>query len=165
MVSRQRWLEATVILGCVVEGLLRVGFLVNRAYYPWRKHYVWAFKQLPRVADEVLPLVQRICSETDWSDRLAAIDDAVKVYRRVIEDGALLPEVHIYADNLCDELNWARDQRAWKNPGWRTKMVDAQAKATEKGYDPRIWALLAHYRLLNEDAEPWRPADADKSRG
>ena len=52
-----------------------------------------------------------------------------------------------------DELNWARDHCAWENPRWREKMVNSQAKAREKGYDPRAWALLAHYGLLDEHAE------------
>jgi len=165
MVARERWPEATVILGGVTEGVLRVGFLVNRAYHPWRKHYMWAFEQLSTVADEILPLVQRICHQADWSARLSAIDEALAVYSRAIEKGAVLPGVNMYAGHLCDELGWACDHRAWENPGWRTKMVEAQAKAIEKGYDPRLWRLLAHYGLLDENAEPLRPADADKPRG
>lgn len=163
--ARQRWPEATVILGCVVDGLLRVGFLVNRSYYPWRKHYVWAFEQLPRAGDEILALVRTICSESDWSDRLAAIDDAILVCTRVIEEDGLLPGVNMHADDLCDELIWARDSHAWDNPGWRVKMLEKQAKATAKGYDPRIWALLAHYGLLDDDAEPLPSADADEPLG
>ena len=46
----------------------------------------------------------------------------------------------------CAVTKWSerRDHCAWENPDWRTKMVNAQAK----GYDPRIWALLAYCGLL-----------------
>ena len=126
---------------------------------------MWAFEQLPGAADEILPLLQRISCDNDWSARLVAIDDALAVYRRVIVERALLPEANLYADDLCDELIWARNNHAWKNTDWRAMMLDAQAKAIAKGYDPRIWQLLAHYRLLDDDAEPLHPADADTPRG
>jgi hypothetical protein len=133
MVSRQKTLEAHIILGCILEDLVHIGFLINRNYYPWRKHWRWAFEKLPILTPTVLPHIDLAISSPDWDQKLASIEAVRDIYTEYIrEKGLLTPEI------LAD-LGWAIGTEAWANPNWRDRKTKCKQKAQEAGYDTDDW--------------------------
>jgi len=137
-VKRQRALQAQIIFGCVMEDLLHVGFLLNRKYYPWRKHLRWAFEKLPVLASSALPHLDAVDSLRDWDGKLASVEAVRDIYADYMRDkGILSPEV-------LDDLEWAIRLEAWSNPRWRDRILALQQKAVAAGDKPGdrwVWSL------------------------
>lgn len=143
-VNRDKALESQIIFGCVLEDLMHLGFIINRRYYPWRKHLRWAFERLPILASDVLPDLNAIISSYNWGERIASIESIVSIYREHIAKSDILPEIDILATDLDYELTWAERCEAWSNPNWRDWIVKCGQKAKEAGHDESdfwIWSL------------------------
>jgi len=141
-VKRERWPEAQVVLGCVLEDLFHVGFMINKRYCPWRKHLRWAFQQLPEPAAELLPHLDVVAGAEGWERRLSSIEAARRAYARHIHENGLLPTVDVLAQDLCEELAWAERLEAWSNPDWRDCIARCERKAREAGEDARdFWVF------------------------
>ncbi len=65
-IRRGRPLEAQMILGTMLPALLRVAFLINRRYYPWRKYLFAFFKELAVGPAELLDEFEAVRSDEDW---------------------------------------------------------------------------------------------------
>jgi hypothetical protein len=141
-VKRGRMAESQILLGCVIEDLLRLGFIVNRRYYPWRKHLLWAFARLPAPAPDVLPQLDVIAHSLEWDRKLAAIEAAKEKYLAHVTEKGLLPEVDFRAPGLEEELVWAERLQAWSNPDWRDWITRCKQRAKEEGHDSRdFWVF------------------------
>jgi len=148
-VKRQRWPEAQVVLGCVLEDLFHVGFLINRRYCPWRKHLRWAFERLPELAADVLPHLDVAACAEDWEHRLSSIGKARDACIEHAHENGLLPTVDLLAQDLCEELVWAERLEAWSNPNWREYLVACKERAREAGQDTRdfwVYSLWKNVR-------------------
>lgn len=141
-VQREKILEATLILTSFLEIALRVGFIVNRQYYPPRKHIRWAFEKLPSPASEILSTVDAILTSPNWQEKRIQVEAIAHRYIRHIREHGLLPEVDFDAPSLEHEIMWAERHRAWSNPDWRDRITRCEEKARRAGYDPKhfwIW--------------------------
>jgi hypothetical protein len=137
-VRRGRRLEGVTLLGLIVQCLLRLGFIINRRYYPWRTRLSWAFQKLPPPAPQVLPHIEATTSSCDARETLASIEAVRDIYREHIREKGILPPP------VLDDLAWAERLHAWSDPHWRDWVIRCQEKARQAGYDPRhswIWSL------------------------
>ena len=131
-------MEAAIILGCVLEDLVRLGFVIHRRYYPWRKHWRWAFEKLPEPAPSVLEHVDTMLDSPGWDEKLAAAYRARDVYVGYIGDQGLLPA------EVLEDFGWAIMCEAWSNPNWRDRITMCEQMALEAGYgadDGWMWSL------------------------
>ena len=135
---RRKVIEASIILGSILEDLLHLGFFINRRYYPWRKHLRWAFEKLPVLAPKILRNVDVIASSRRWKEKLASIEAVRDVCLKYIR------EKHVLPPEVLDDLVWADRFEAWSNPNWRDRIARGEQKAKEAGYDSSygwIWHL------------------------
>jgi hypothetical protein len=136
-VKRGETVEANILLGPLLADLLRVGFLIGKAYHPYPKRMRWAFEKLPFAATAV-PLIDTIAAAPEWAERVQAVQALVARYTDIILDtGALASEVLEY-------LYPARDREAWSNPEWLQQIRAEEQKAQGAGYeagDRWIWSL------------------------
>ena len=89
VVEQGKWLEAAIILGWALQGLLELGFVMHKRYFPYRKHLSWAFAQLPIAAVVQSPL-KTISHSADWCEKAATlqrIKDSYKTY--MVQSGIL----------------------------------------------------------------------------
>jgi len=128
-VARSKMIETQIILGSLLEDLLLIGFIINRKYYPYRKHLDWAFARLPALASKILPHIQVIVSSGDCTKKLASIEATRNTYLDYIKERSILT-LGIMAD-----LIWAERFEAWSNPHWRDRLNRGEQKAKEAGYD------------------------------
>ena len=152
-VKRGHMLESQVLLACVLEDLLHIGFILNRTYWPWRTHLRWAFEKLPSVARIALPHLDVATSSHDWDGRLAAIQSVMDLYTKHIRDNGLLPQIDLSAPKLTEELSFAQRLEAWSNPNWRDRILRCREMAVREGYDADdfwVWSL-------------WRWVEADRT--
>ena len=143
-ISRRRILEAHLILACVLEDLMHIGFILNRAYWPWRTHLRWAFEKLPSLASRALLHLHVATSRNHWDERLAAVEAVKDLYVEHIRDSKVLPEIDLSAASLTEELTWAQRLEAWSNPNWREWIAKCRAMAAREGHDPDdfwVWSL------------------------
>jgi len=148
-VIRDQILEANIILGPVLEDLLHIGFIINRRYYPWRKHLKWAFEKLPAIASDVLSDMDKIISSSssDWHEKVESIKAIINYYKEYIAENNLLPEIDILTTDTDYEFTWAERCEAWSDPNWRDWVVRCKQKAKEAGYNESnfwIWSLWRH---------------------
>ncbi|MDQ1328222.1 MAG: hypothetical protein QG641_1507 [Candidatus Poribacteria bacterium] len=137
-VKREQMIEAHIILGCVLEDLLHIGFIINRKYYPWRKHLRWAFEKLYMVASKVLHNMDIIISSSSWGTKFASIEVVGDIYKNYIRENNIL------SSEIIENLLWAERCAAWSNPNWRDRITKCEQKAKEAGYDPGdawVWSL------------------------
>ncbi|MEW6756031.1 MAG: DUF4037 domain-containing protein [Candidatus Latescibacterota bacterium] len=128
-VRRARPLEAQMILGALLPRLLRIVFLLNRRYYPWRRRLFDHFHQLPVGPPELLPDLLILQAEGDCSARAAAVARiAQRLGELVLESGMLTPE-------MLEHLQAARAARAWERPHWREELDRNARRAEAAGYD------------------------------
>ncbi len=143
-VKRKRIAEAHILFGLVMESLLHAAFLISRRYYPWRTHLRWAFGQLPSPAADAASHIDVAVASTDWSEKMAAVERVVTVYKKYISENGILPEIDILSSDMCEELVWAERLKAWENPNWRDWIVQCKEKAAIAGYhedDSWVWSL------------------------
>jgi hypothetical protein len=143
-VKRHHTLEGHVLLGCVLQDLLRIGFILNKRYYPWRTYLRWAFEKLPLVAPAALAHLDTATSSPDWEDRLAAVDAVRDLYCEHIQRHDLLPGINMSTPRLIEELTWAQRLEAWSNPNWRERIGRYRARAIAAGREPGdfwVWSL------------------------
>ncbi|MBT4498787.1 MAG: DUF4037 domain-containing protein [Gemmatimonadetes bacterium] len=141
-VQRGKILEATIITASFLEIALRIGFIVNRQYYPPRKHMRWAFAKLPSPASEILSTVDVILTSPDWQKKRTQVDAIAHRYIRHIREHSLLPEIDFTTASLEHEIMWAGRHQAWSNPNWRDRIASCEEKSRRAGYDPKhfwIW--------------------------
>jgi len=137
-VRRNKTLEATIILGRVLEDLVRLGFFIRRRYYPWRKHWRWAFDRLPEPVSSVLEQIDTMLSAPGLEEKLAAAYRARDLYVDHIANFGLLPP-----DILAD-FGWAIMSKAWSDPHWRDRITRCEQMAAGAGYgtdDGWVWSL------------------------
>ncbi len=73
---------SVLYLGESVKKLMEIGFMLNRRYAPYNKWLYRGFTQLPRLADEVAPLLRRSCTIADWEQRLDILMTILEIYMR-----------------------------------------------------------------------------------
>ena len=136
-VQRGQSVEASILLGPLLADLLRVGFLIGKAYHPYPKRLRWAFEKLPFAAT-ALPLIDTIAAAPEWAERVQAVQALVARYTDIILDtGALNSDVLEY-------LYPARDREAWSNPEWLEQVRAEEQQAQRAGHAPGdrwIWSL------------------------
>ncbi len=135
--KRSRPVESTTILGPLLQALLKVCFLVERRYYPWRKHLWQAFGGLP-IARETGPLFAEAATADSWNARAEAVNEAaVRLADAVIQRGVLTSE-------MLEHLLPAKNHRAWSNPDWLADYHRLGSLARDAGYDEQdgwVWRL------------------------
>ena len=119
-------LAGRLILSSVIEGLLALGFLVNKNYYPWRTHLRWAFEKLPRLASRALPVIDLIVSGPDWRKKLDAIMAVRKLYTDYIK------EKNILAPEIVDGLLMGERLDEWGDVEWRNLRAKYGRKVVEE---------------------------------
>ena len=124
-----RLLEAQMILGTMLPALLRVAFLVNRQYYPWRKYLYPSFQELPIGPAELLDEFETVRSDEDWNSRSAAVNRIVRILTEQILDSGLL------SSDMLEYLFDAKSSKAWEHPNWREASDLCRTMAKEAGYD------------------------------
>lgn len=137
-VRRRKTLEAAVILGCVLEDLVRLGFFIHRQYYPWRTHWRWTFEKLPAPATSVPEQIDTMLSSAQWEEKLAAGYHARDLCVDTITGRGLLPP------DILEDFGWAIMCKAWSDPNWRDRITRCEQMATEAGYGPHdgwVWSL------------------------
>lgn len=143
-VKRGQLLEGHIILASLLEDLIHIGFILNKKYYPWRKHLRWAFEKLPLLASLLSPAIEVILSSSDWKEKLELIWKIRDVYFEYLEKNKVLPEIDFSAADLSHELIAAERHEAWSNPNWHERQKRYEQKAVEGGYDRSdgwIWSL------------------------
>lgn len=138
VLKRGRMLEAQIILARVLEGLLHLGFLINRRYYPWRTHLRWAFERLPALASRVSPDINMIMCSSNWGRKIASIEAIRDTYTKYIR------EKNILSQEILQDLLWAERCEAWSDPNWRDWVTRCKRNAKEAGHDESdfwIWSL------------------------
>ncbi|MAE63136.1 MAG: hypothetical protein CMJ18_02585 [Phycisphaeraceae bacterium] len=140
---------STLYLGESVKRLMELGFMLNRRYAPYNKWLYRAFTTLPRLADDVAPLLNRSVTTSDWDDRLDALLTVLEIYMRDIYAQKLTKIDHLkprdasiglsesqydfaveMLEGLPDDLVWARfnEIERWEttvkevvlDPSWKT---------------------------------------------
>jgi hypothetical protein len=138
VVRRKRGTEENIMAARIQQELLYLGFLVNKQYWPWRTHLLWAFLRLPSAVSEVLPHVEALSRSRHYDEKLAAIEKARQVYHSHVLHEKLLSR------EILDDLLWAERLGAWSKSDWRSWIVDCQERAKASGCDPSdfwIWSL------------------------
>ena len=128
--SRGRTLEAQMILGSMLPAIIRIVYLVNRRFHPWRKYLMHFFEDLTFGPRELVDEIRIIQSESDRREWASAIDRTLRILtERILEDG-ILP------DNTLEYLFDAKNGRAWENPDWRVEADRNRKQAEDAGFDP-----------------------------
>ena len=129
--------ECAIVLGPLLLELMQLGFLIERRYYPYRKHISYAVRELA-FADDLMPFIEQATTGDDWVARAEAVEGLVRrLTAGMLECGPTS------ADVLVD-LFGARGGEAWRNPDWRAKGERLGRLAREAGRDARdgwIWGL------------------------
>jgi len=117
--------------------LMQLGFLIERRYYPYRKHISHAFRKLA-FADELVPFVEQASTGDDWVARVEAVQGLVRrLTTTMLECGTTSADV-------LEDLFGARNGEAWISPDWRSKGEELGQLARKAGRDARdgwIWGL------------------------
>jgi len=143
-VIRNHIIESSISFGHVLEGLLKVSFLLNHQYFPWRTHLRWAFDRSSLLVSNFGSNIDRILSCNSWHEKVDIIGDLIDDYKKYIADHVLLTEINIWSDDLDEELLWAERLKAWENPNWKDCIKLWSKKASESGYpssDFWVWSL------------------------
>lgn len=128
-VRRGKFVEAQMILGAMLPALLRVAFLINRQYYPWRKYLFSYFKDLPTGPTELLAEFETIRSGSSMERKSAAVNRILNVLTEKILSAGIL------SAGVLEYLFDARSGRAWENPAWRRGPDLYRKKAKDAGCD------------------------------
>ncbi|MHB1296546.1 MAG: DUF4037 domain-containing protein [Anaerolineae bacterium] len=121
-------LEAAIIGGQLVQGLMQTGLLLCRRYYPWPTHLRWAFEELGAPVAPVLPLLDTLAGAESLDARLAAARMARAFYGQAVVARGLLTE------EMLANLVWADRLKAWQRADWYAYIVDCRQRAEAAGY-------------------------------
>jgi hypothetical protein len=135
--ARGKPVEATTILGPLVQALIEVCFLVQRRYYPWRKHLWQALEDL-EIAADVGSLLAEAATAPSWNARADAVNEVVtRLADAAIASGLLTRQV-------LEHLHFAKSGEAWSNPDWLAEYRRYAPLAQQAGYDEQdgwVWCL------------------------
>jgi hypothetical protein len=136
-VKRSKPMEALTILGPLLQALIEISFVLERSYYPWRKHLWQAFGELP-IAHEVGPLLAAAATSTSWDERVGAVNEIVTRYAdAAIQRGLLSSE-------MLEFLPQAKGEEAWSNLNWLAEYRKYGPLARDAGFDEQdgwVWGL------------------------
>jgi hypothetical protein len=136
-VRRDKIVEAQMVLGPLLQALLQIGFIIERSYFPWRKHLWAAFRQLP-LAEEVGHQLDTAATSPAWDARVDALNQIVARYTdAIIERGHLTSE-------MLEHLPQAKGEEAWSESDWLAEYRKYGALAREAGFDEQdgwVWGL------------------------
>jgi hypothetical protein len=155
-VRRGRMLEAHVALGTVVPALLRVAFLINRQYYPWRTYLLHFLKDISAGQTELLAEFETACTDDDWHRKSAAVTRIVRILTEQILDSGMM------SADMLEYLFDAKSGEAWQNPNWREEPDRRRRWAKEAGYDWLDGWIWGWWGWTGKNAEPHAAADAYK---
>ena len=144
-VRRGRPLEAEMILGTMLPALLRVAFLVNRRYYPWRKYLFPFFKDLPVGPAELLDEFEVLQSVGNWDRKLRTVSRIMGILTEKILGSRLV------SSDMLEYLLEAKYGKAWENPNWEEKLELRREKAQEAGYDRMDGWIWGWWGWIAED--------------
>jgi len=99
--KRQDDLTCTIYFGLCVKRLMELCFTLNRQYAPYTKWQNRMFRELPKYADQLAPLIDNAVAEPAWekkvrilidanyviADALADLNLCTKVKRRAFDEG------------------------------------------------------------------------------
>ncbi|MHB0858529.1 MAG: DUF4037 domain-containing protein [Anaerolineae bacterium] len=129
-------LEAAIVAGRMLQGLMQIGFLMCRQYYPWMTHLRWAFEELGEPVASVLPLLETLAGSDPLDARLAAARQARAFYAQALVARGLLTK------EILANLIWAERLKAWQREDWYTYIVDCQQRAEAAGYPAKdMWVF------------------------
>ena len=162
-VKRGDEVVSVLYLGESVKKLMEIGFMLNRRYAPYNKWLYRGFVQLPRLADEVAPLLKESCTFPNWDDRMDALLTMQEIFMRDVHAQGLTRVNHLkprdagiglseslydfaveLLSQLPEELQWARfnEIERWEttvkevilDPSWKEGFVfDADHDGAGKG--------------------------------
>lgn len=116
-VRRGRWLEAEMILGSMLPTLLRLTFLINQRYYPWRNYLFAYLKDLPVIPSSLLDAFSVISSNVSWDDRVAAVNHILRILTEMMLDNGMVSADML--DNLLD----AKGAQACRTPTGARRLI------------------------------------------
>lgn len=142
--NRNKYDEAQIPLGKIIEYFFQMGFLICHRYYPWRTHYSWAFKKLPQSFSKLCSDINLLSSTTEWKIKIEMIEKIIYEYKNNIAIKNIIPEIDIRKKELVEELIWAERLESWNNPNWKEFINKRIEKAIIEGYAEDqfwIWSL------------------------
>jgi len=89
--------ESHVLFGSVLEGLLKVAFLLHHLYFPWRTHLRWAFDRSCLLVSNFGSSIDRKLSYNSWHNKINSIGNLIDEYKKYIAAHVLLPEINIWS--------------------------------------------------------------------
>lgn len=149
-VRRGRWLEAEMILGSMLPTLLRLTFLINQRYYPWRKYLFAYLKDLPVIPSGLPDAFNVISSSGRWDDKVAAVNSILRVLTEMMLDSGMV------STDMLEYLLDAKGAEAWQNPNWREASDRRRRWAQEAGYDWLDGWIWGYWGWTGSDAESQR---------
>lgn len=97
-------LTCTIYFGLCLKRMMELCFALNRQYAPYTKWLNRTFRQLPRFASDLAPLVDEAMAETSWKRRVGMLVDANYVIADALAELGLtaVPKRRPFDDSLTD---------------------------------------------------------------
>lgn len=92
-------LGSKLVAARLVQDLMRVGFLIEKAFTPYRKWFGSAFRQLS-ISDKVLPVFNDILACNDWCDREKHLNQAFILFAKAHNKLGITPEIKPQISNF-----------------------------------------------------------------
>lgn len=124
-------LGSRIVTARVARDMMRLAFLIGRAYAPYSKWIGRAFSQLP-LAEQVEPQLATALAASGWRDREAALTAVGELLGHATNELGLSPQADPRPRQFHD-----RDIRVTGSEGFATALASSIA-------DPHVLAILAH---------------------
>ncbi len=88
---RKNYQYASITFARSIKWTVEIAFLLNKTYFPYDKWLDAYFRQLPTLAEEMVPLVdEAVALETGWDRKLAILEQLSDILdRRMVEMGVI----------------------------------------------------------------------------
>ena len=85
---------AQMYVGHTLEESLRLCHLINKKYAPYRKWLYWSFVRLPKLAPDMLPLVDQAALAPQLGERRDAMLEIAKLVQKALKTEGIVPSGH-----------------------------------------------------------------------